>query len=231
MHSKTLWGCLVFLCLCQLNASSQSNAGLAIVSGLTISELNAKIKGIDEMIAPGPVVMAPPAPDIRQTVTQSTSLRRGPGASFLVIRRMHPGYKLRPLGDFGQRYWMHVQYGDTTGWVKKALLETIEGYPENEMLTARAPGAMSTLPARKMEAISSTAVRIIGPDYSGLPLFVVYQETSLRASPDSKARSLRTLPQHARVKVLDPRSERHWTKISYQGFTGWARKDLLDPLE
>jgi uncharacterized protein YraI len=135
-----------------------------------------------------------------------TPLRSGPGAGFDQIAGIPSGAEVLATGN-QTGDWVHVLYGDFDGWIMA--------------VRARAPEAGSarqTVDAT--EAQSTPVVYVVSGEAIGV---------NIRTEPDASSLLVSGAAVGANV-VGTGQTEGAWIEVIYDGVTGWASGNYLEPV-
>lgn len=137
----------------------------------------------------------------------------------MAYLRIQEGAEVKILDEESAYY--KVVYKDLIGYVKTRAVKPRDS-DDKEPVAAVTSSAPAAAPVPKPQV---TAIKT--PVSSSSSSYRITLETSLRESPDSKARVLARLQEGSRVEVLEHK-DKFWWKVAYNGETGYAKAALLE---
>jgi uncharacterized protein YgiM (DUF1202 family) len=134
-----------------------------------------------------------------------TALRSGPGVGFDQIAEVPAGAEVLATGNQTGE-WVHVLYGDFDGWIMALRARAPETGSDNQTVDAA-------------EAQSTSVVYVVIAD-AGL---------NIRSEPDVSSLLVSGATTGANV-VGTGATEGAWLEVTYDGVTGWASGNYLEPV-
>lgn len=153
--------------------------------------------------------LSPSSGLLRMVVTDtddSASLRAGPGPGYDVIMDLPSNTELLATGSRTGE-WMHVIYADFEGWVREQRLDATGGDGEPQFVDADSLG-------------SSPVTYVVAGDAVGV---------NIRSAPNAAAELVGGASAGSQV-VGTGNTEGHWVEIIFDGVTGWASGNYLEPV-
>jgi uncharacterized protein YraI len=135
-----------------------------------------------------------------------TPLRSGPGSGFDQIAEIPSGVEvLATRNRTGE--WVHVLYGDFEGWIMAVRARVPEAASEGQSIDAA-------------EAQSTPVVYVVSGEAIGV---------NIRTEPDANSLLVSGAAVGANV-VGTGETEGAWIEVIYDGVTGWASGNYLEPV-
>jgi uncharacterized protein YraI len=135
-----------------------------------------------------------------------TPLRSGPGSGFDQIAEIPSGAEVLATGnETGE--WVHVLYGDFDGWIMAVRARSPEAGSESQTVDAA-------------EAQSTPVVYVVSGEAIGV---------NIRTEPDASSLLVSGAAVGANV-VGTGETQGAWIEVIYDGVTGWASGNYLEPV-
>lgn len=146
---------------------------------------------------------------LRLTVTSEgtdAALRSGPGPSYDRLTDVPSGAEVLASGNQTGE-WVHVMYGDFEGWLRTARIAF-----------GAEPGGEQIVDASEVNAAAVT-YEVVGEAVG----------VNIRTEPNAAAELVSGAPVGTRV-VGTGNTEGTWIEVVYEGITGWASGNYLEPI-
>lgn len=191
------------------------------------------------VVTPAPTsAPSEPSPAGQGIITEDLNLRSQPNTTSTVKLVMPAGAKITLTGNTSGDF-LHVQYSGQSGWAHNNWI-SIDTMPSQPTPTATAPPtppAPTPLPPTPMPTpvVTPPPTPPVIPEEPSLPPVTsvkgpgrVTESLNLRAEPSTSSAVLLVMPAASRIELLGDVSGLFY-KVSYNGTTGWAHKNWIEP--
>ena len=185
------------------------------------------------------------------TVTARVNFRKGPSMDYSVIKKLYKGYELTYLGQKGN--WIKVKYKNDTGYVHKNYVTSLKTVTANVNFRkgpSTSYSRITTISKGNYVEVISTSGNWVKAKYNGKTGYIHKNYVSGYSSSSGSSQSggttkyvnatvglnVRTGPStsYSKIGKLDYREKvtvlstsNGWSKINYNGKTGYVKSSYL----